>query len=149
METEPDLGDSGTRGIALSRDLRESASGFSMVLGDDLITGHQMTIAEGSPPEIRKMAQNGNRGIIQAYSFSGPVPVTGLIGALLNIYFQIIEIRAWNLKSPIFQGEKPACLNLFGWRIPRKTIPAYRSVNLEKKPCFTIFAISPLPVVSG
>jgi hypothetical protein len=65
-----------------------------MVLGGDHLTGHQMTVAEMSLTQIQKMAQKGNRGLIRAYSFSGPVPVTGLNGALLITFFQIIDIRA-------------------------------------------------------
>jgi hypothetical protein len=63
------------------------------------------------------MAQNGNQSTIQAYSLFGPVPVTGLIGALLIIFFPIPGIRAQNLKSPILLGEKPALLFPIGWQI--------------------------------
>jgi hypothetical protein len=35
-------------------------------------------------PDISEKAQNGNRDSIRAYRDFSPVPVTGLIGALLN-----------------------------------------------------------------
>ena len=65
-----------------------------MVMGDDHITGHQRTVTEREPPQDPKMAPNGNRGLIRAYSIFRQVPVTGLIGALLITFFQIIDIRA-------------------------------------------------------
>jgi hypothetical protein len=41
-----------------------------------------------------KWAQNINQDLIRAYLVFSTIPVTGLIGALLIMYFQIIEIRA-------------------------------------------------------
>jgi hypothetical protein len=45
-------------------------------------------------PHVPEKAQNGVLGPIQAYSLCSPVPVTGLIGALLITNFQIIDILA-------------------------------------------------------
>ena len=41
-----------------------------------------------------KNAQNGNQGAFQAYSIFRQVPVTGLIGAFLITFFQILNLRA-------------------------------------------------------
>jgi len=68
-------------------------------------------------PYIPNRAQNDNRGSILAYSLFGRFLVTGFIGAFLNPYFQIPGIWAWNPKSPILRGEKPALLFPFGWQI--------------------------------
>jgi len=43
---------------------------------------------------VPKKAQNGNQDAILAYSIFRQVPVTGLIGAFLITYFQILNIRA-------------------------------------------------------
>jgi hypothetical protein len=43
---------------------------------------------------IPKKVQNGNRDAIQVYSIFRQVSVTGLIGAFLIIYLQILNIRA-------------------------------------------------------
>jgi hypothetical protein len=83
----------GLRGLHYSGILGKLNSGFSMVLGDDQITGHEMTLTEGASIDPKKVP-NGNRGIIQAYSILHQIPVTGLIGALLITSFQIIDIRA-------------------------------------------------------
>jgi hypothetical protein len=69
-------------------------------------------------PYISEKAQNSNQDSIRAHLVFSTVPVTGLIGALLIIYFQIIEIQAYYLKSPILLGEKPASLFPIGWQIP-------------------------------
>jgi hypothetical protein len=63
------------------------------------------------------IARNGNQGSILAYSRFGRFLVTGLIGALLITFFRIPVIRAWNQKSPIFWGGKPALLFPIGWQI--------------------------------
>jgi len=68
-------------------------------------------------PHVRKMAQNGNLGSIQPYQVFGRVPVTGLIGALLIIFFQIPAGWVQNTGLPILRRGKPACLFPFGWRI--------------------------------
>jgi len=47
-------------------------------------------------PHVPEKAQNGNRDSIQAYQVFSPVPVTGLIGALLTTYFQKIGIWTQN-----------------------------------------------------
>jgi len=80
-------------GVVLSPDLGESALRLSMFLGDDQRTGHQMTVTGGSLTQIQKMAPKDNRGLIWAYSIFRQVPVTGLNGALLITFFQIIDIR--------------------------------------------------------
>ncbi len=83
-------------------------------------------------PGLSNIAQNGNQGSILAYSFPGRLTVTGLIGALLTPYFRITDIRAWNPKSPILRGEKPALLFPFGWQIA-----VYLGWSKEtKKACF-------------
>jgi hypothetical protein len=66
---------------------------------------------------VLNLAQNGNQGSILAYSLFGRFMVTGLIGALLIIFFRIPGIRAWNQKSPVLRGGKPALLFPFGWQI--------------------------------
>ena len=68
-------------------------------------------------PYISNRAQNGNQGSIWAYSLFGRFLVTGLIGAFLITFFRIPCIRAWNQKSPILRGGKPALLVPFGWQI--------------------------------
>jgi hypothetical protein len=64
-----------------------------------------------------KKTQNDNQGSILAYSLFGQFLVTGRIGALLTPYFRITDIWAWNPKSPIFRGGKPALIFPFGWQI--------------------------------
>jgi hypothetical protein len=66
---------------------------------------------------VPKNARNGNQGSILAYSIFGQFLATGLIAAFLIPFFQIPVIRAWNQKSPILPGEKPALLFPFGWQI--------------------------------
>jgi hypothetical protein len=68
-------------------------------------------------PLVPNQAQNGNQGSILAYSLFGRFMVTGLIGALLIIFFRIPAIRTWNPKSPFLRGGKPALLFPFGWQI--------------------------------
>jgi hypothetical protein len=68
-------------------------------------------------PYVLNRAQNGNRGSIRAYSLFGRFLVTGLIGALLITFFRIPGIRAWNQKSPVLRGGKPALLFPIGWQI--------------------------------
>jgi len=68
-------------------------------------------------PHEPKWAQNGNKDSVRVYLVFSTVPVTGLIGALLSMNFQIIEIRAYNLKLSVLLGEKPAFLFPFGWQI--------------------------------
>jgi hypothetical protein len=47
-------------------------------------------------PDRTKKAQNGNQGTIQPYLFFGPVPATGLNGALSITFFQIADIWVQN-----------------------------------------------------
>jgi len=68
-------------------------------------------------PLVPNQAQNGNQGSILAYSLFGRFMVTGLIGALLIIFFRIPAIRTWDPKSPFLRGGKPALLFPFGWQI--------------------------------
>jgi len=68
-------------------------------------------------PYVLNQARNSNPSPIRGYSFSGPVPVTGLIGALLITFSQITGLRAQNPEYPILPGEKPASLFPFGWQI--------------------------------
>jgi hypothetical protein len=70
---------------------------------------------------ISNKAQNGNQGSILVYSLFGRFLVTGLIEALLTQYFQILAIRAWNPKSPMLRGKKPALLFPFGGQIAVQT----------------------------
>ena len=70
-------------------------------------------------PHIPKWAQNGNQDSIRAYLVFSIVPVTGLIGAILNTYFQKMRIRTQNSEQSSLRGEKPASLFPIGWRIPR------------------------------
>jgi hypothetical protein len=44
-------------------------------------------------PDMSEKAQNDNRDSIRAYRVFSTVPVTGLIGALLNTYFQKMGVR--------------------------------------------------------
>src|SRR4030043_1362320 len=84
-------------------------------------------------PHIPKWAQNGNQDLIRAYLVFSMVPVTGLIGALLNTYFQKMRIRTQNSEQSSLRGEKPASLFPIGWGRPR-VIGQY-SDNV-KKPSF-------------
>jgi hypothetical protein len=66
---------------------------------------------------VLNLAQNGNQGSILTYSLFGQFLVTGLIGAFLITFFRIPGIRAWNQKSPVLRGGKPALLFPIGWQI--------------------------------
>jgi|GEM_PF-2949390 len=61
------------------------------------LTGRVVDFHKGNKdlhvPHVPKWAQNDNRDSILAYRVFSKVPVTGFIGALLIMYFQIIEIR--------------------------------------------------------
>jgi hypothetical protein len=83
---------------------------------------------------ISNKAQNSNQDSIQAYSLFGRFLVTGLIGALLTPYFQISCIRAWNPKSPVLRGGKPALLFPFGWQITVQM--GWSRGKTGKKACF-------------
>src|SRR4030042_3610504 len=56
-------------------------------------------------PHVSEKAQNGNQDSIRAYLVFSTVPVTGLIGALLNTYFQKMRIRTQNSAPPSFMRE--------------------------------------------
>jgi hypothetical protein len=43
---------------------------------------------------------------------------TGLNGGVLGVFFQEISFSPPMKKREVLQGEKPACLELFGWPIP-------------------------------
>jgi hypothetical protein len=51
------------------------------------------------------------------YLLFGRILVTGLIGAVLIAFFQIMGILARNPKSPVLRGGKPALLFPIGWQI--------------------------------
>jgi hypothetical protein len=90
--------------MSFERYFRKTSDGETSFL--DLRTTHDPNIA-----------RNGNLGSIQAYSLFGRFLVTGLIGALLSTFFRIPVIRAWNQKSPVLRGGKPALLFPIGWQI--------------------------------
>ena len=56
--------------------------------------------------------------------------MTGLIGALFDIYFPIINLRPSNQEQQILTGEKPAFLFPFGRRIG--SLMTWSSGNMKK-----------------
>jgi hypothetical protein len=68
-------------------------------------------------PRIPNRTQNGNPGTIRAYSYFSQVAVTGLIGALLIVFFQIPDVVRQNSESLILREGKPPFLFPIGRRI--------------------------------
>jgi len=59
--------------------------------------------------------------------------MTGLIGPHLTPYFRITDTLAWNPKSPVLRGGKPALLFPFGWQT---SLFMGWSIGKRKKACF-------------
>jgi hypothetical protein len=63
------------------------------------------------------IARKSNLGLKWAYFVLVQSFLTGLNGAFLGIFFRICDYWAYNQEWAVFRAGKPACLNLFGWRI--------------------------------
>jgi len=98
---------------------RENPSFDPLLLLPERVVDFHKGIRDLLIPHVSEKAQNGNRDSIRAYLVFSTVPVTGLIGALLNTYFQIMGIRTQNSEQSSLRGEKPAFLFPIGWQIPR------------------------------
>jgi hypothetical protein len=69
-------------------------------------------------PHVPNNAQNGNQGSNLAYFPEKRIFMTGLNGAFFCIFSRISVDWAYYWEYLVLTPGKPACLNLFGCRIP-------------------------------